>query len=468
MHIFALALCLLAAPLVQVDAWPAGDRWDADGYRRAVRVLMARAVAQGPLPRLEEGPARPEFLRFLVPQVDPAHAHDLRHLLGLAKSIERAQRIYATAMQRDPSYAKEMGALMSVESRLIPGIAALLNRPAFAALRPEALRVVQGSLISVASITYDPTLKDSNARPLADRLAELIPAALDVLPPACRREALVRLSLASGPPARLPPPLRAALERIRQGGIVKLPPALDRQIRRGMPAPERAWSVDDVTSALEALKACERADLPRLDDPVTGPALRRMIDTDQLAWLDDEEFPAGDRELFASHLLGHYNAARSVYVPIIEAIDEPRPDCAVEELGFNGALITVLRRMALLEERLEAGFDRKDPSTYLKMLGLAASRRFRPALLTSLISSAAPLAGAHPEARARFLELAAQVLPDLLPRLDFEARVSVTAAVHLLDPAHAPPAVARAYARLLGAITPPASPPPQTPPPTAR
>lgn len=457
--VWGLVLTLLvgaarAATQVENEGWPAGDRWALDAYRRAVRRLMSLSVSRLRLPRLEDNPVEREFDRFLTPRVDPKRERDLKMLLELAQCVEKAHRVYLSQLAYDPSYGREAGAFLGVQSRLAGWVADLAALPANAALKPAALQIVTTCLLGLGTICRDPTQKPAETEMFVRLLDEFLERALPVLPSDCLLEIVVRLKLNDPPGPEVPASIAARLARIRDAVPASIPPALEKLIRRGMPAGGRLWLPEDVERAGIVLEATPFAELPHFGKP-EGTPIARLAEPADLVWLSDEDLPMIDRVVLATQAMQGYRSARSAYAPVITVSERDRPhrdDLELEKLALDGAMLDVTCRMIVLQEKIEAGLPANDPTTYFKRLGFAATRRMRAPLLKMLIRSVAPLNGPFPEARARYLGILARSLPPVLPTLTDEGRADVVATAKTLPDPKAPALVREACAALVAAV----------------
>lgn len=456
-YLIVLALvcapALYAAKQVETEGWPAGDRWPLDSYRRAVRRLMTLSMARSRLPRLDDSPLEREFERFLTPYIDPRRERDLKVVLELAQCVEKAHRVYLTQVATDPTYGREAGAFLGVQSRLAGWIADLAALPANAALRPAAFQVVTGCMIALGTIGREPGQRPAETALFARMLDEFLTRALPVLPGDCVLEVAVRLRLQDPPGPDVPPSISALLSRIRQA-VPKLAPSLERLIRRGMPAGSRLWLPEDAERAGTVIEATPFADLPHLGTPEGGP-LARMVESAELVWLADEDLPLVDRVVLATQAMQGYRVACSTYSPAITVTPRHGPvvdTLAREKLALDAALLDVTCRMITLQEKIEATLSPTDPTTYFKRLGFAATRRMRPPLLKMLIRSVAPLNGPHPEARARYLAILARAIPPVLSALTDDGRADVVATTRELPDPQARQDVRDACAALVAAV----------------
>lgn len=446
-------------PPIVVNNFPPGEHWHPAEYRQAVTQLMARNSKKGPLPRMAGGAAGDDFLRFVNPAIDPERDTDQKILIDLVLGLEKVRGAYRIVMNSDPSAAREVGALLGTETRITARIAELVNRPENAALQPAAFRVIVDCLVAMASIS--PLLGGAPSEGVNNFLALMegfLTRALPVLPQSCRREVVARIGLTIAHPTHGVGPVQEMLERIREAGVIPVEPRLDRLIQRGMPAPDRAWAMDDAARAVEILKLLPAAELPRLEDPVMGGLVRRLTDTPNLVWIEDTDFALGDRALLTTSLAQQYSLARNLYLkastPGSHAGDAKVDFCA-EVFALDEAILEMFRRQFALEDEHWAKIAPDDPVASFVGFGRTLAQNTRPAVVSGLVRAAGPLGDEHVELRRKYLEALSRNVPQILPHLTAEGRSAVATATHELGQPAPPEALTPAYTALVTAVTAP-------------
>jgi hypothetical protein len=439
--------------------FPGGEAWGPEAYRRALRQLIALSVAGKPLPRLRAGVGDEAFSRLMAPVVTESartrtREGQLAALLEVAWNLEKARSVYVYRLQTDRSYGPELGALVSASAAVAVEVARRVPARE-GAVRARALQVIADALVNLITITQEPNQTPAVVEAVAKLVATRVPPMLAALPPAARREAAVRLGLAQRDalPSGIPAPLVPVYTKVRDAGQVQLRPPLDTLMARGMPAPERAWSVEDLARALEVARAADRKALPRWDDPVTGPLVRRMVSADHLRWLDEDDVPTADRIVLASRLSKLILEMRSIYSPAIQLLARGGKmfHAELEMIEIAGLEMRLMARASVLEESFARSLPPADAATPFRKLALAGGQYLRPKLIAAHVALLAPVNAPPRPAKLHLLESMREALPMLWPRLDAGSRTLIVDELRALEKGAAE-AIAREIARVLAAI----------------
>jgi hypothetical protein len=192
-------------------------------------------------------------------------------------------------------------------------------------------------------------------------------------------------------------------------------------VRRGLPEPDRPWSIDDLVQAKEVLESVAREGcqfLPRYQSERSGEVFARLTSPENLKPFLDPDLPLIERSLAAQFLQAHIEII-NVYSSTFPS--ESAAGSEIEELiGFE--LQTTVVMLEVVDE-IAAAINLEDPTYEQAREKLLQMKQSGGGLVTGCLVMLTERQTYPIDARVRLVGHMRQAFPKLIPRFPPEARV---------------------------------------------
>lgn len=246
----------------------------------------------------------------------------------------------------------------------------------------------------------------------------------------CRKESASPPVVENGPaPAAVAPaanaPAAAAPVATTPSPATQVPEdrslPLNEYLQAGMPAPDRAWSGEDMKRAAELLTAMEQEKsgrLPRYESPNSGALLRRLAAEDNLGMYRNLSIPLEQRMPDA---LTYINSANRILKLYLEAYN--RGEATGSELvELIGGHLRTSEQMVRLTDELLPTLDPKDPTYPTRIGGFNKMKAGLANVVAGALTSLTEAAAYRPGDLKRLAGYMEVTLPHIVPALTDSGR----------------------------------------------
>jgi hypothetical protein len=198
----------------------------------------------------------------------------------------------------------------------------------------------------------------------------------------------------------------------------------DEYIALGMPAYDRVWTGQDMStsaSRLQALATTAPQQLPRFNSSRSGPMFARIVARDNLDFFRSRSLPLASRFPQAIEYVESLNAILKVYLSA-SAANQVTSDDLIELMGAELRAIQV--GLELVDEFLPT-LSKDDPKYPVRMAGLDRMRQGLAGVVAGVITTLTEDQVYRVDARSKLLGYCRETFPSIVPKLSAPSRSEV-------------------------------------------